>query len=316
MKTSEFETVLAVQSVSKTFRTHAFKPPFRALSDVSFSVHSGEICGFLGPNGAGKTTTIKALLGLIKVDSGRLEILGQAPGSSEWRRRIGYMPEHPNFYDFLSGFELVAWFGRLLGLSRHEAEQRADRCLERVGLGHAKAKRLRTYSKGMLQRAGLAQAIVGRPELLILDEPMTGLDPIGRKDMRELIRELASEGVTVFYSTHILPDIEMTCDRVTIIHEGATLRTATVSDLLAESVRRVTLELDQVPTDLRATLESRYGGVFEDGRAAFDVPSEDEATALLGELPVRGARLRRFEPHRATLEEVFMRVLGDEGKPS
>lgn len=306
------DDVLEVHDVAKTFRTSLFKPPFRALKQVSFSVHRGEICGFLGPNGAGKTTTIKALLGMIRVDAGRLAVLGHGPESPEWHRRIGYMPEHPNFYDFLSGLELVVWFGRLLGLTRHEAEARAHRCLDRVGLAHAKHKRLRAYSKGMLQRAGLAQAIVGQPELLILDEPMTGLDPIGRKDMREMIRELAAEGVTIFYSTHILPDIELTCDRVTIIHRGETLRTATVGDLLAESVRRVTLEVDQVPDALRTELESRFGGLYEDGRAAFDVPSEEDATALLPELSASGARLRRFEPHRATLEEVFIRVLGEE----
>jgi ABC-2 type transport system ATP-binding protein len=293
-----------------------FTQPTEGARDISIHVEPGEIHGFLGPNGAGKSTTIKALLGLLRVRHGDLRLFGEPVAGGRWRARVGYMPEHPNFYDYLTGLELVSWFARLSGLGKGAAEDEARRLLERVGLGHAMRRRIRGYSKGMLQRAGLAQALVGSPELLILDEPMTGLDPIGRKEMRELILSLKQEGKTVFYSTHILPDIEMTCDRVTIIHEGATLRTATVSDLLAESVRRVTLELDQVPTDLRATLESRYGGVFEDGRAAFDVPSEDEATALLGELPVRGARLRRFEPHRATLEEVFMRVLGDEGKPS
>jgi len=309
------DPVLRVDGVAKSFSTHFFKPKFRALRHVAFDVMRGEICGFLGPNGAGKTTTIKALLGLIEVDAGRLEILGHPPKSPEWRRRIGYMPEHPNFYDFLSGRELVTWFGRLLGLSRHEAERRADRCLDRVGLAHAKSKRLRAYSKGMVQRAGLAQAIVGHPELLILDEPMTGLDPIGRKDLRELIRELAADGVTIFYSTHILPDIEMTCDRATIIHQGSTLRTATVSDLLAESTRRVTIEVDRLPPALRARLEAQYGGIYENGRGAFDVPSEERATALLAEIAAQGATLRRFEPHRATLEEVFVRVL-DEENPS
>ncbi|NJK89988.1 MAG: ABC transporter ATP-binding protein, partial [Myxococcales bacterium] len=316
-KTSETRTsamtsdtvVLSVQDVTKRFRTHAFKPPFQALRGVSFSVNRGEICGFLGPNGAGKTTTIKALLGLIRADSGKLEILGGAPSSAAWRSRIGYMPEHPNFYDFLSGHELVVWFGRLLGLPRKEAEARADVCLDRVGLTHAKHKRLRTYSKGMLQRAGLAQAIVGRPELLILDEPMTGLDPIGRKDMRELIKELASEGVTIFYSTHILPDIELTCDRVTIIHRGSTLRTATVQDLLLESTRKVTVEVEGLDSEGLVWLKGQVRDVSVENSVSFEASSEEDATAILATLLRHGATIRRLEPHRATLEEVFVRVL-------
>ncbi len=306
------EAVIVVDRIAKTFRTNAFKPPFRALRNVSFEVERGQICGFLGPNGAGKTTTIKALLGLINIDEGELRILGERPQGNGWKRRIGYMPEHPTFYEFLTGRELVVWFARLLGLSKAEAGQRAERVLERVGLGHALDKRLRTYSKGMLQRAGLAQAIVGAPELLILDEPMTGLDPLGRRDMRELIRELAAEGVTVFYSTHILPDIEMTCDRVTIVHKGETLRTATVQDILAEATRKVHLEMDDVPAPAIAELQADHPQMVVDGSSvAFELPSEGEATAALSALLEQGARLRRFEPHRATLEEAFVSALGD-----
>lgn len=303
--------VIEVKDASKTFRTSLFKPPFRALRKVTFEVTPGEICGFLGPNGAGKTTTIKALLGMINIDAGELRLLGHAPSSPAWRPRVGYMPEHPNFYDFLSGLELVVWFGELLGLHRREAESRAHVALDRVGLGTAKSKRLRAYSKGMLQRAGLAQAIVGKPELLILDEPMTGLDPIGRKDMRELILELAAEGTTIFYSTHILPDIEQTCDRVTIIHRGETIRTATVRDLLAESVRKVSIELEGLDEDAVRSLADGRAAVHNEGRWTIEAGSEDEAQRLLAALSAAGGRLRRFEPHRATLEEVFVRVLGE-----
>src|SRR5262249_31921412 len=161
-----------------------------AAKNISFSVEPKEIFGFLGPNGAGKTTTIKALLDLIRPDSGKLTLLGHPVDSMAWRTKVGYMPEHPTFYEYLSAFEMVVWFGRLTGMTRHEAEKEAQRHLERVGLAHAMHRRLRQYSKGMLQRAGLAQALIGSPQLLILDEPMTGLDPIGRKDIRELIQEL------------------------------------------------------------------------------------------------------------------------------
>jgi ABC-2 type transport system ATP-binding protein len=210
---------VVVKNFKKTFRIGLLGRLSPAVHDISFEVEQGEIFGFLGPNGAGKTTTIKALLGLIRPDAGELRLLGHPVSSMGWRTQVGYLPEHPNFYEYLSGFELVTWFGRLSGLTRHDAEKEAKSLLERVGLGKAMHRRLRGYSKGMLQRAGLAQALVASPKLLILDEPVTGLDPNGRKDMRELIVELRAEGRTIMYSKHMLPDVAVQCDRVAYVHQ-------------------------------------------------------------------------------------------------
>lgn len=307
--------MIRVQSFGKTFRTSAFKAPSVAAKDISLEVEAGEIHGFLGPNGAGKSTTIKALLHLIRPDRGEVELFGRPVREGAWRSRVGYMPEQPNFYDYLTGLEMVAWFGRLAGLTRAEAEHEARHQLERVGLGHASDRRIRTYSKGMIQRAGLAQALLGSPELLILDEPMTGLDPIGRREIRDLILAVKDEGKTVFYSTHILPDIEMTCDRVTIVDKGQTLRAGRLEDILTETSRGVTVTLAELSEARTRELLESHGTAASrsQGALTLELTDIDAASALAGQL-VReeGARIVRFEPHRDDLETIFVRSL--EGK--
>ncbi len=311
--------MIDVRDFKKTFYVGFFRKPWQAARGISFGVEPGEIFGFLGPNGAGKTTTIKALLGLIRPDSGVLSLLGHPADSMGWRAQVGYLPEHPTFYDFLTGFELVTWFGQLSGLGRHEAESEAKRHLERVGLGHAMQRRLRTYSKGMFQRAGLAQALVGKPRLLILDEPMTGLDPIGRKEIRELIRELRHEGATVFYSTHILPDVEMTCDRVAIIDKGEIKQTGRLEDILAETTRGVSVTMSGLAPERAAEIAQRFPGSTRSAdRVQVELGDVDSAQALVAELTTGGARLERFELDRDDLEAIFLRSLGNtslEGRP-
>ena len=303
--------MISVKEFKKTFKISAFKAASTAATDISFEVESGEIHGFLGPNGAGKSTTIKALLNLIRPDSGELVLFGEPVAQGAWRSRLGYMPEHPTFYDYLTGLEMVTWFGQLSGMSRHNAEKEARYQLERVGLGHALKKRVRTYSKGMTQRAGLAQALLGSPELLILDEPMTGLDPIGRKEVRELIVSLRDEGKTVFYSTHILPDIEMTCDRVTIVHQGRTQRSGRLEDILTETTRGITVGLEGLSPGTIDKLRTEHPSLLSTGaEVTFEIESRQTAQTVVAQLlQGEGVRLTRFVPHRDDLETIFVRSL-------
>jgi ABC-2 type transport system ATP-binding protein len=305
--------MIEVKGFKKTFRTGFFRKKSVGARDVTFEVAPKEIFGFLGPNGAGKTTTIKALLGLIRPDGGTLTVCGYPPESQGWRSKLGYLPEHPNFYDYLTGLELVIWFGRLAGMARAEAEVQARKQLSRVGLAHAMTRRLRGYSKGMLQRAGLAQALMGSPQLLVLDEPMTGLDPIGRRDIRDLLLELRDEGRTIFYSTHILPDVEMTCDRVAILSKGAVRRTGKLEDILRDTTRGVSLALSSVSSELSAALlQAHKGEAGAMGNLQLELPDVDVARAVLAEATSKGAKLEKLEPHRDDLEAIFLKSLGDD----
>jgi ABC-2 type transport system ATP-binding protein len=310
-----------VRGFRKTFYIGLRRRRSEGAVDITFEVQPGEIFGFLGPNGAGKTTTIKALLGLIRPDAGQLRILGQEPSSTAWRTQVGYLPEHPTFYDYVTGFELVTWFAQLGGMVRHAAEKEAVKHLERVKLAHAMHRRLRSYSKGMLQRAGLAQAMVGDPKLLILDEPMTGLDPIGRKDVRELLLELRHEGRTIFYSTHILPDVEMTCDRVGIVHRGRMQRTGRLEDILSNTATSVSVRLRNVGAARLASLRS-LGTVTKHGEDWLELTVADVARArdIVRDELALGAELEAFTPNREDLEALFVRTLGpgatvEEGRP-
>ena len=303
--------VIDVQDYKKTFYVGLRRKPARGARGITFGVEEGEIFGFLGPNGAGKTTTIKALLGLITPDSGKLSVLGFPSTSMGWRANVGYLPEHPTFYEFLTGHELVTWFGQLSGLSRHEAERESKRQLERVGLADAMQRRLRGYSKGMMQRAGLAQTLVGAPKLLILDEPMTGLDPIGRKEVRELILELRDEGRTVFYSTHILPDVEMTCDRVAIIADGLVQRTSALDDILSETTPGVSVSLRNVDEGLQAKLRADHpDAVWRAGQVQIEMDDIEAARLVATAAIEAGATLDKFVPHRDDLETIFVKSLG------
>ena len=213
-------TVIAVEKLSKEFKTGVRLKRVRAVVDATFEVRPGEVFGFVGPNGAGKTTTIRTLMGLIRPSSGRCLVFGQPVPSRQARARLGFLPETPYFYDYLTVGELLDLAGRLFGLPHGVRKKRADELIEKVGLTRARTQPLKKFSKGMLQRAGLAQALMNDPELVVLDEPMSGLDPIGRKEVRDLILELRDQGKTVFFSTHILSDVEAITDRVAIIVKG------------------------------------------------------------------------------------------------
>ena len=224
--------MIKIEHLHKTYRSGFLMKPKLALKDVSFSVEPGQVYGFIGPNGAGKSTTIKVLTGLLNYDSGTVLVNGISPRNVKSRRYIGYSPEQPYFYDYLTGRELLRFYGKLVGLDGAELEKRIGWALD---LLHANKdwidRRLRSYSKGMMQRVGIAQAILSKPKLLILDEPMSGLDPMGRRDVREAIMELNRDGVTIFYSSHLLSDVESISHKVAMIVDGKIVREGTVDEI-------------------------------------------------------------------------------------
>ena len=284
----------------------------RALDGLSLTVERGEIFGFLGGNGAGKTTTIKILMRLMTPTSGRVQILGH-DGNDQWvRARIGYLPEQPYFYDYLTARELIEYYAELFGYSRAARRARAVELLRRVHLDEAAWNRqLRKFSKGMLQRVGLAQALVNDPELVVLDEPMSGLDPIGRRQVRDLIAGLRASGVTVFFSSHIIADIEVLCDRVAILQKGRLAHLGRLEELRRREDSGDRFELTVIGAEL-AELENALSKV--DGArvtvtpagARIDVPSESMVDAALEAARGCGARLVSVQPLRQSLEELFV----------
>jgi len=226
--------MIQIENLQKTYRSGFLMIPKMALKGVDLQVPQGMIYGFIGPNGAGKSTTIKVLTGLLRKDSGKVFVNGFSPSDVKSRRNLGYSPEQPYFYDYLTGRELLTFYGRLVGLWGAELNSRISWALSMVNADKDWIdRRLRTYSKGMMQRVGLAQAILGKPQLLILDEPMTGLDPMGRRDLREAILSLNKEGVTIFYSSHLLSDVESISHRVAMIVDGRVVREGTVDEITA-----------------------------------------------------------------------------------
>lgn len=299
------ETIV-VSQLQKTFRTPLRRKRVFAVKSLSFSVGTGEIFGFLGPNGAGKTTTIKMITGLIKPSSGTVKVLGGEPGSLSVLARMGYLPEHPYFYDYLKPEELLDIFGQLFGISANERKRRIDELLEMVGLGHARGRVLRKFSKGMLQRTGIAQALLNDPELVILDEPLSGLDPVGRKEVIDLIARLKEQGKTVFFSSHILSDIERLCDRVAILDKGEMKATGKLSDLLSGGgndreivyAGKTTLSLETLPGVRRV---ERIG--HEMIRLVCEGTSSNKTIGLLLD---QNVEIVSVSERRMTLEQLFM----------
>jgi ABC-2 type transport system ATP-binding protein len=278
-----------------------------AVRDISIRVEHGQVYGFLGPNGAGKTTTIKACMDLIRPTSGTIRLYGREPGDPAVKQRIGYLPEQPYFYDYLKPQEILDFFGRLFGIERRERKKRIDMLIDRVGLGHARNRALRKFSKGMLQRLGIAQALLNDPDLLVLDEPMSGLDPMGRHDIRDLIIEERKKGKTVFFSTHILSDVEYLCDRVAIVVGGVVRREGLLIDMLSGEKSQVEIIVRGAPESLEPVLHAlgattdRLGETL---KVLIDSAKNNEAIAAC--LAVN-ARVDRVHPQRDTLEAIFVR---------
>jgi len=279
----------------------------RSLDNLSLRVEDGEIFGFLGPNGAGKTTTLKLLTGLIFPTSGTARVRGRSIDDVEMHREIGYLPEQPYFYEYLTARELLDYYAQFSNFTVAERRERVGRLLERVGLASAANLQLRKYSKGMLQRAGIAQAILHDPQVVFLDEPMSGLDPIGRHEVRDIILELKKQGKTVFFSTHILSDAEMLCDRVAVLAGGKLQGVGAPREIVSLEVHSMEI-LFEVRPDRELPRDLAENVTHIGARGRIEVP-EGELYATLDDLRRCEARILSVTPVRPTLEDYFLRLV-------
>jgi ABC-2 type transport system ATP-binding protein len=303
------QPAIAIDHLTKDFAVGFWrKRPYRALDALTLDVAPAEVFGFLGPNGAGKTTTLKLLMQLIFPTSGRAFILGRPVGDLEVRRRIGYLPENPYFYDYLTAEELLTYFAALFGINGAERRSRVSRLLDDVGIGAERRLQLRKFSKGMVQRVGIAQAILNDPELIFLDEPMSGLDPLGRRDIRELILKLRDQGKTVFFSSHILADAEALCSRVAILAGGRLAASGRLADVLAHEIRGWEVVVSDVTTRQLESFGSRVTRIVEvaAGRQLLEAPKDVDPAALVRDLMAIGAALVSVNPVHTTLEDFFV----------
>jgi ABC-2 type transport system ATP-binding protein len=298
--------MLKIDNLVKDYTSGFLRKKVRVLHDVSFSVNKGEIFGFVGPNGAGKTTTFKVILGFVSLTGGSVELMGEPLGDVKVKRRIGYLPENPYFYDYLTGEELLRYMGELHGVNGDRLSGRVDDLLEKVKMTHARRIQLRKYSKGMLQRVGIAQALINDPEFLILDEPMSGLDPIGQREIKELILGQKDLGKTILMSSHILSDVEALCERVAIIINGKVVKTGDLGKLFEDihSMYEMLLRLDDEKVlnylgDLNVTVEKRAGLIV------LKFPEEIKARVLEA-ISGSGGDIIALHPFRKSLEGLFV----------
>jgi ABC-2 type transport system ATP-binding protein len=302
------DVLIEVEGLSKEFRLGFFMRRVEVVRGVSFRVERGTIFGFLGPNGAGKTTTIKILTGLIAPTGGRATLFGERVPSPRAMARVGFLPENPYVYPYLTPTEFVEHCGRLSGLSGKAARDRTRKALDRVGVLYAADRPVRRLSKGMLQRTGLAAALVADPELLILDEPMSGLDPVGRKEVRDLIVDERRQGRTIFFSTHILGDVETLCDRVTILREGRVVVSGRLDELLNRDVQRTDVVLHGASDELAEGLAARGHKTRRAGDGlVVEAEGEGGVRAVLEASLAAGATVFEVTPRSETLEDLFLR---------
>ncbi len=300
---------IVIEGLTKTFWSGwPGRPSVTVLDGLTLSIEQGQIYGFLGPNGSGKTTTLKILLGLMHATTGRVEVLGKPAGNVMVRKRIGFLPESPYFYDYLTAEEFLNFYGHLAGLDRVELNKRVTHLLEIVGLVDARTRQLRKFSKGMLQRIGLAQALIHDPELVILDEPMSGLDPVGRKQVRDLILGLRDQGKTVFFSTHIIPDVEMICDRVGVLAKGKLLATGRVEELVTRGhTQSVEIVCQGLKADGIPAITSAATRVLQRGQhSLIMLPGPDRLEETLAVIRAQGGTLISVTPQKGSLEELFL----------
>jgi ABC-2 type transport system ATP-binding protein len=291
-----------------------------AVADLTLTVPRGEVFGFLGPNGAGKSTAVKMLLGLVRPSGGQARVLGQRPGQAAAMARVGFLPEHFRFHEWLHATEFLDLHGRLYGMDRAARRRRIPELLDLVGLTEAAHRPLAGFSKGMLQRIGLAQALLNHPDLVVLDEPTSALDPFGRRLVRNIIHDLKAQGTTIFLNSHLLSEVEATCDRVSFIKEGRVLRTLALRDLDAGHLH-VELRVDAVTPALLTALDAlgvrdQGSGINANGppHSSLDltIPDEDLLPHIAAATLASGARLYALTPRRASLEEIFLQIVGTE----
>ena len=284
-----------------------------AVRGLDLEVQQGEVFGFLGPNGAGKTTSIKMFLDLVHPTSGQVHILGRPSTDPKIRAKIGFLPEHFRFHDWLTAHEFLTLHGQLYGLPARELEVRIDELLDLVGLTSYQNNQLRTYSKGMLQRIGLAQALLNRPTLVFLDEPTSGLDPVGRRLVRDIIRSLREQGTTVFLNSHLLSEIEITCDRVAFIKHGEVLRISTLAHMV-DGETTLTIRAQGFTIPVLEGLAAWGRDVRQDGENLNMVISKEECLPLINRYLVeKGVEVFSFTPQRLSLEDLFIQVVGTDG---
>ena len=303
------DLVVQTEQLSKVFRVGFWGKRVSAVDGLNMEVRRGEVFGFLGPNGAGKTTTLKMLMGLIYPTSGHARLFGQHLGDPQTKARLGFLPESPYFYDYLTSREFLGFYGHLFGLWGAVLDKRIDELLELVGMTHAKDLQLRKFSKGMLQRIGVAQALINDPELVVLDEPMSGLDPIGRKEVRDLILRLKDSGKTVLFSSHILHDAEVSCDRVAMILKGRLVACGRVTDLLDQGAsHQVELVVDRLTSEGLDHLRPLTDKVVMQGDLVLVVlKSQQQVEGALEIIRAAKARLVSLNPQKGSLEDLFIR---------
>ncbi len=296
------------ENVSKDFKTDFWKKKVSALCEINFSVEPGTIFGLVGPNGAGKTTAIKIMMGLIRPTKGNVTIFGNSVEGRAVKRDIGYLPENAYYYDYLRTEEVIDFYGRFFGLSRNERNKKTDELLEQVGLFDKKGLRLRQFSKGMLQRIGIAQAIVNDPKFVIFDEPMSGLDPIGRKEVRDIILRLGDQGKTILFSSHILTDVEALCDYVGIIIKGKLKACGPIGELIQPRVKNTEVifhgkEAVLFPQKFEKKATFRSSGA----QWIVDVVDPDILEQVINWGKSEKLQLVAMIPHKETLEDLFMK---------
>ncbi len=297
---------IAVKNLSKVYKGK-LGDGVAAVDSINFEVNQGEIFGFIGPNGAGKTTTIKMLLGLLFQTSGEAFVLGKPAGDIETKRQISYLPESPYFYEHLNAYEVLDFYGKLFKIENEARKKKIDELLEQVGIARDAKRSLRQYSKGMLQRIGIAQALINDPVLLFFDEPTSGLDPIAHKDITDLIHSLKKQGKTVFLSSHQLSDVESVCDRVAIINRGTIVKIGTMEDLLHEG--RTVITLDKVSSEILDKVKPLSARISHDGERVKIYVESDENVHKVIDLSKGNSTLISVLPQRQSLEDLFVETV-------
>lgn len=303
------DLIVHTERLAKIFRVGFWGRKVTAVDGLSLNVRRGEVFGFLGPNGAGKTTTLKMLMGLIYPTSGSASIFGHPVGDPAAKAKLGFLPESPYFYDYLTSREFLGFYGHLFGLWGSNLAKRVDELLELVGMAHARDLQLRKFSKGMLQRVGIAQALINDPELVVLDEPMSGLDPVGRKEVRDLILRLKEAGKTVMFSSHILHDAELLCDRVAMILKGKLVACGQVTDLIEQgATQEVEMVVDRLPPEGIEHLRPLAGKILTQAdRVMIVLKGQQHVDSALAVIRAAKASLVSVTPHKSSLEDLFIR---------
>ena len=300
---------IETNGLTKEYRIGFWRKPARVVSGLNLTVRRGEVFGYLGPNGAGKTTTLKLLTGLVRPTSGEARVLGQPLGDVRTKQQVGFLPEQPYFYEYLTGRELLNFYGQLVGLTQPDRKERIEKLARQLQIDSRLDLPLRKYSKGMLQRLGLAQALINDPELVLLDEPMSGLDPVGRREVRDLLLGLKEKGKTVFFSSHVIPDVEMLCDRVGILVGGRLVAEGPLEEMLEAKVSSIEVTVSHVPPEVARELDHLLltRPVSRGERLLLTVKDEGALAELFGRLGEAKGTVHSVIPQRESLEEYFLR---------